>query len=425
MKPIADGTTGVTPLFLYEMSCHLSMPGVDCIFRQKESNMLSAFSFAQTPIIHFGLGKIKALPELIQPFGTHVILLTGASSFTDTRQWTLLRERLNNANLNFYHYVVDREPSPEVIDRAVRQYAGQPIGCVVAIGGGSVLDAGKAIAAMWGKSDSVKDYLEGIGHKEPDGRTLPFIAAPTTSGTGSEVTKNAVLSEVGVQGFKRSLRHDHYVPKIALIDPELAMGASPELTACSGMDAFTQLLEAYLSTNASSFTDMIAWEGLRYIKRSLLRAYREGRDLDARLDMAYASLLSGLALANAGLGTVHGFASSLGGRFSIPHGVICGTLMGSVNKYTFSRLFKDDVAFEKYANVGALFSGQIGKSHESYARYLIELIEEWTSLMKIPKLSDYGVQAADLPLIAEQTSNKNNPIELSIEDRLAILQERL
>lgn len=387
--------------------------------------MLSAFRFAQTPAIHFGLGKIKTLPDVVAGYGKEVLIVTGASSFTKTRQWGMLQERLQNAAIAFHHYTVDREPDPAIIDGAVRTFSDLPIHVVVAIGGGSVLDAGKAIAAMWGKADSVKNYLEGVGDQQPDGATLPLIAVPTTAGTGSEATKNAVISEVGPTGFKKSLRHDNYVPCVALLDPELTLNVPPELTARSGMDAFTQLLEAYLSTNAGAMTDMMAWEGLRYLKKSLLRAYREGRDMDARSDMAYAALLSGLALANAGLGTVHGFASSIGGRFDIPHGVICGTLMAGVNRITLTRLSKEEVAYEKYVRVGALFSGLTGKSREYYAHFFVDLIEEWTEILHIPRLGAYGLQPEDLPAIAQQTSNKYNPVVLTPQELQSVLEKRL
>lgn len=387
--------------------------------------MPSPFQFSRTPSIHFGLGKIRVLPELLKPYGPELLVVTGKGALLRSRQWEQLQERLRGANLRCHHYSVVGEPNPQVVDRAVEEFAAENIGSIVAIGGGSVLDAGKAIAAMWGKKESVRAYLEEVGDKEHDGSTLPLFAIPTTGGTGSEATKNAVLSEVGPDGFKRSLRHDHFVPRFAVIDPELAMTVPPEVTARSGMDAFTQLLESYLSTHASGLTDMVAWEGLRYVKRSLLRASREGRDLDARSDMAYAALLSGISLANAGLGTVHGYASSLGGRFPIPHGVVCATLMGPVNRITFSHLSKDSPAFERYANVGALFAGHSDRSRDYYGRFLINLIAEWTEELNIPRLGEFGVTAEDLPAIAENTGNKYNPVTLTAEERLRVLEERL
>ena len=387
--------------------------------------MLRSYQFASTPHVLFGIGEINNLPNLLSSFGKEVLIVTGRKSFLKSKHWGALKTKLSERGIKWHQYTVKGEPTPETIDLCVRKMADFPLSCVVAIGGGSVLDAGKAIAAMWGKKKSVQDYLEGVGSRKPDGTKLPFIAVPTTAGTGSEATKNAVISQVGKGGFKKSLRHDLYVPNYALIDPELALGTPAAITARCGMDAFTQLLEAYLSTNASPMTDLVAWEGLRFIKRSLIRAYREGRDLDARTDMAYAALLSGIALANAGLGTVHGFASSVGGRFAIPHGVVCATLMGPVNRKTLSKLSKSKVAFDKYAKVGDLFSKKIGKSRKYYARFLIELIEEWTELMEIPRLGTFGVRAKDLPAIAEKTGNKYNPVSLNLEERLAVLKERL
>ena len=184
------------------------------------------------------------------------------------------------------------------------------------------MDAGKSISAMLTKTESIKEYLEGIGTKKHDGKKMPFVAVPTTSGTGSEATKNAVISEIGGRGFKKSLRHDNFVPDSVVIDPRLMISCPQNVTAASGMDVFSQLIEGYLSTNSSPMTDALALSGLRYIKEGLLKSYETGDDIDARGKVAYASYLSGVVLANAGLGTVHGFASPIGGYFDIPHGVV-------------------------------------------------------------------------------------------------------
>ncbi|MEM6631911.1 MAG: iron-containing alcohol dehydrogenase, partial [Bacteroidota bacterium] len=270
--------------------------------------------------------------------------------------------------------------------------------------------------------------LEGVGDKQPKGKKLPFIAVPTTAGTGSEGTKNAVLSEVGTDGFKKSLRHDAFVPNLALIDPELMLSCPPELTASSGMDAFTQLLEAYVSTKRSGMTDALAWEGLQYLAQGLEKAYHDGTDLQARSHMAYAALLSGIALANAGLGVVHGFASSIGGRIDIPHGTLCGTLMGIANRITLKKLLDQNPHSEvvkKYAAVGQLFSQEENRFGMYYANALIDLMEEYTYDFSLPRLSKFGLREGDISQIVSNTGQKNHPVELTTTEMELILRRRL
>ncbi len=390
--------------------------------------MVDGFSLAQTPQIYFGPGKITTLPALIAHYGKHVLVLTGTSSFVASPQWKQLQTQLEDKAVRWDHYVIEREPTPAMIDGCVAQYRNTPIAAVVAVGGGSVLDAGKAIAAMLKTPGWVKDYLEGVGNQNPPGFTLPFIAIPTTSGTGSEATKNAVLSEVGVQGFKKSLRHDNFVPDIALVDPELTLSCPPSITASSGMDAFTQLLESYVSIKANAITDALAISGLQRIQKSLRKAYDDSENIAARADVAYAALLSGITLANAGLGVVHGFASAIGGFFPVPHGVICGTLMGPSNRITLEKLREkgnNPAALAKYAAVGRLFSDKGGKPDTYYEDELMALVEEWTELMKIPKLSAYGIGKKDVEKIVKATGNKNNPAVLDQKELAAVLVARL
>ena len=343
---------------------------------------MNSFSFAATPQLHFGVGKISILPSLIKSFGRKILLITGARSF-DSSFGPKLLDQLESNDISLKRYTIDKEPTPSMIDLCIREFYSFKPDVVVAIGGGSVLDAGKAIAAMLPLNLPVKDYLEGVGRKTHPGIKIPFIAAPTTSGTGSEATKNAVLSETGEGGYKKSLRHNNFVPNAAIIDPELTLSCSRSTTASSGMDAFTQLLESYLSTAANPMTDALAHEGLQRISKSLMKTFMNGDNLEARTDMALAAYLSGITLANAGLGLVHGFASSIGGYFEIPHGVICSRLMGATNKATIRKLRHEKTnhqALAKYATVGKLFTDANAKSENYYSDLLLDTIEILTRI---------------------------------------------
>ncbi|MBK9391562.1 MAG: iron-containing alcohol dehydrogenase [Bacteroidetes bacterium] len=284
--------------------------------------MVNSFQFARIPAIHFGNGIIARLPAFASQFGRRLIIVTGKGSFLNSQQAERLFTDLKKDGFVWQHFIIPGEPSPEIIDQSVNAINDEKIDLVIGIGGGSVLDAGKAVSAMLYKSDSVKEYLEVTGTKTHPGTKVPYIAVPTTSGTGSEATKNAVISQTGAAGFKRSLRHDNFVPEIALVDPELTTRCPADITAASGMDCFTQLTEAYLSDKSGPFTDALALEGLKEIRKSLVRVCIDGSDTGTRSGMSFAALTSGICLANAGLGVVHGFASSMGARYDIPHGVI-------------------------------------------------------------------------------------------------------
>lgn len=390
--------------------------------------MVKSFQFAQTPRIIFGNGTIAELPGIAKAYGNDILLVTGAGSFIHSKHGEYLLHTFEMTGVHYHHVSIAREPSPEMIDQTVIRFRDINIKLVVAIGGGSAIDAGKAISAMLGRSEPVKDFLEVVGNKEHPGTKVPFIAIPTTSGTGSEATKNAVISQIGTLGFKRSLRHDNFVPNIAIVDPELTVNCPPDITAASGMDCFTQLLEAYLSTKATPLTDALALDAIGKLKNALPKAWRMGHDIEARADMAYAAMLSGICLANAGLGAVHGFASSIGGMFIIPHGVVCGTLMASANAVTVKRLKEHqsgNAALQKYAELGKLFSGEEQKSHFYYIDRFIEMLAEWTETMNISRLGKFGIKQADLEKIANNTDIKNNPAKLSKEDLIGILEARL
>ena len=387
--------------------------------------MIKPFFFAALPQLHFGENKISVLSSCVRKYGSSIVLVTGARSFTASRQGHELLQRLRDEPIQYEHFTVAGEPTPSMIDEAVKTFSDALPACVVAIGGGSVLDAGKAISAMLPLNAPVKDYLEGVGNTMHPGKKLPFIAVPTTSGTGSEATKNAVISEIGEHGFKRSLRHDNFVPDIAIVDPMLTVNCPRDITATSGMDAFTQLLESYVSTAANPISDSLALEGLKRIARSLFTAYSDGNNVDARTDMSLASYLSGITLANAGLGLVHGFASPIGGYFNIPHGVICSTLMARCNRITVRKLRKTDpngAALKKYAIVGKLFSPGGNGSDEYYTDLLLEQIEYLAKEMKIPSLADFGIRSEHYPKIVHATDNKNNPVKLDESDMTEVLE---
>lgn len=389
--------------------------------------MVKPFQFAALPRIIFGAGGTEKLPALIKQSGSNIVLVTGEKSFIKSRRAVSLLRKFSEEGISYRIVKIAGEPSPEDIDRNVDLLKGEKFNCVVGIGGGSVLDAGKAISAMIGREESIVDFLEGVGTKEHPGTRIPYIAVPTTSGTGSEATKNAVISRIGKNGFKRSLRHDNFVPDIALVDPELTLSCPVEITAASGMDCFSQMTEAYLSVKSNPFTDALALEGLRAIKNSLRRVVSDGNDLEARTGMSLASLTSGICLANAGLGVVHGFASSVGGRYNIPHGIICGTLMAASNEVTVRKLrdsVSDSPAMNKYASLGRLFLGDGVSQEDKLINDFIEFLYRMTEEMHFPGLREAGVTEDELEVIAENTDCKNNPVSLDTGELLEILKMR-
>lgn len=392
--------------------------------------MTLSFKFKPTPALVFGAGKVMELPRLAEGFGKKLLIVAGGSSFTSGSVWPMLERALQEAGFTIILNHIANEPAPEDIDRISDRYKGDHVDAVVAIGGGSALDAGKAISAMLVENGSVADFLEGVGSRKPSGRKLPFIAVPTTSGTGSEATSNAVISSVGSGGFKKSLRHDNFIPDLALIDPQLTLSCPKALTVACGMDAFTQLVEAYLSTNSSPITDALALDGIQAVIRSLAKAVTDSTDLKARSDLSYASYLSGIVLANAGLGTIHGFASALGGYFPAPHGTLCGTLMAETNRCTLEALLHDPasataaVALSKYATLGRLAGAQTSSQAES-GQGFISYLEHLTSIFSLPKLSAFGVQHHDLKRIVDASENKYNPVQFSDDQLGRILLARL
>ena len=392
---------------------------------------MQRLSFSRIPALRFGPGSVSELADILSNYGTSVLILTGASSLARSGKKRKLEEDFAEKGLDAVFMTVRSEPSPELVDNAVLRFRRRFIDVVCAIGGGSVIDAGKAVSAMLPSGDLVSDYLEGVGTGAVhDGRKTPFVAVPTTAGTGSEATKNAVLSHVGRGGFKKSLRHDNFVPDIAVIDPELAVDCPRSVTAASGMDALCQLIESFVSIKANPLSDTLAISGIEHASNGLVPACTTGSDnVDARGDMAYAAFLSGVTLANAGLGVVHGFASSVGGMRAIPHGVICGTLLAEATAVTIEKLRTQGAAgkpfLDKYARAGRLLSGGAAHENKDDCDRLVDILRGLTDELDMPRLGDYGITAFNVKAILDKTSAKNNPGGLDREDMRRILEARL
>ncbi|MBN1413401.1 MAG: iron-containing alcohol dehydrogenase [Spirochaetales bacterium] len=381
--------------------------------------MKKPFEFIFNPHVIFGCGSIQKLPSLIKSRSQNVLLVLGGRSFGESSVCEKLQTSLKNEGIEHSVYNVPAEPSPGTINKAVDDYRERGYDLVAAIGGGSALDAGKAISAMLCEDGPVEDYLEGSDRKILSGRKKPFIAVPTTSGTGSEATKNAVISQVGKNGFKLSLRHDNYVPDLALIDPELTLSCPEHITVYCGLDALSQLVESYISTKSNSLSDTLAENGLQVFGRSFTSLVSGNlQDIEARTGMAYAAFLSGLTLANAGLGAVHGVAGPMGGMFPIPHGAGCALLlkgiMAETEKYLLDR-DKDNPALKKMKKIAFLLSGREGLN-------LSEALADLYMSLKLPGLDVFGIRREDLPDIAARANNKNHPVQLSGEDFVNVLR---
>lgn len=373
----------------------------------------------------------KKLPDLLGKFGPKILLVTGRASF-DTS--SICRELLGllNSQFELRRVRVEGEPSPWLVDDAVAEHKSFSPDVVLAIGGGSAMDAGKAIAGLLPSGDSVMCYLEGVGRGRMfSGPTVPFIAVPTTAGTGGETSKNAVLSVTGANGFKKSFRHESLVAKHVVLDPELTLSCPPRVSAACGMDALTQLLESYVSRRANPMTDALAISGLQRIRNNLLIVVQNGEDMRARSHMLYASSVSGLTLANAGLGSVHGLASPLGAFFPINHGEACGTLLAEAVAINIQAMQKREAthpSLDKYAEAGRILSGDVHLDKHQALEKLVCLLRSWCEQLAMPRLHAFGVSAANIPKIMTHISGASmsgNPIELEQEEIEQLIRSRL
>ena len=369
----------------------------------------------------FECGSRSQLPGIINSFGNRALIV---HSKTHPLVPGIL-ECLGSTGIEIIPFGVSGEPTTKVISELLTAIFGARIDCVLAIGGGSVVDTGKALSALLTNPGDLMDYLEIVGKGLPlRNSPTPFIAVPTTSGTGSEVTKNAVLGVPGVH-IKVSLRSPMMIPRVALIDPELAVSMPAAVTASTGMDAIVQLIEPFVSIKSNSFTDAICRQGLKAASGSIHIAYHDPDDLNARVAMSFASLCGGLALANAGLGAVHGFAGVIGGMYAIPHGTVCAALLAAVlqtnNKALIARQPNNPVRQKFSELAGILLNTDHAELSESVS-WAREKCEEFG----IPKLSDLGVKRNEFDEICEKSaassSMKGNPITLDLSELKEILQ---
>ena len=388
------------------------------------SSALLRFEFATAARVVFGGGTLRELGTIAQPLGRRALVVTGRNS--DRAQPALAQ--LAGAGLGTVVFAVPGEPTTDLVRAGVELARREQCDMVVAFGGGSAIDAAKAIAALLTNGGELLDYLEVIGQARPLVRpSAPVIAIPTTAGTGCEVTRNAVLASPEHR-FKVSLRSQHLLPRVAIVDPELTHGLPRAITAATGLDALTQLIEPYVCLRANPMTDAVCAEGIRRVARSLLRACNQPDDAPAREDMALASLFGGMALANAGLGAVHGFAAPLGGMFPAPHGAVCATLLPHVMEMNVRALASrtpGSGALRRYEEVARWLTGQADATAADGVRWVRDLC----AALGIPPLRTYGVAGGDVPVIVEKatqaSSMKANPILLTNQELLEVLTAAL
>lgn len=398
-----------------------------------------AFQLARIPPVRFGAGRLAQLPETAAALGRRALLVTGASSLRASGRLEAAIASLEAAGISVRHVAIEGEPSTAFIDSARDSLRDAGLDLVIGIGGGSVIDGAKALSAMLPHRNSVLEHLEDVGSNRPhSGVKLPFVAVPTTSGTGGEMTKNAVLSRVGRDGYKKSLRHDSLIPDAVIVDPELMLSCPRGVTAACGMDALTQLLEPFLSPASSPAVDSLVVGALERVRDCLLPACGGGAgDVEVRAGMAYASMISGIALANAGLGIVHGLASPVGGFFPVPHGVVCGTLVAEATAANLAALRAEERAggaplgrarraLARYAEAGRILAPRSGRGSEAAdGDALVERLREWIEALQLPRLGAFGIAEGDLDRIAGAAHNRNNPVQLNRQQILAVLAARL
>lgn len=369
------------------------------------------FEFATAQRIVFGAGASAQVAPAAREMGQRPLLVASRSARCDAI-----------AALACETLIAEGEPTVEFVRRGAERARAASCDLVIGFGGGSAIDAGKAIAALLGNGGDPLDYIEVIGRGQPLSRpSAPFIAVPTTAGTGSEATRNAVLASPEHR-VKASLRSAGMLPRLAVVDPDLTFGLPPAVTASTGLDALTQLIEPFVCVRANPMTDLYAREGIRLAARSLVRAYEDGSDRAAREEMSLASLYGGICLANAGLGAVHGFAAPVGGAFPAPHGAVCAALLPYVMQVNIRALrARGGAALERYAEVARILAGRPEAAPEEG----VEWVRRTCGTLRVPPLAAYGVRREDVPGLvdnaARASSMKGNPIALTPEELNEIL----
>ena len=383
------------------------------------------FEFATATRIIFGNGRLDDIGILASEYGAPcALIVTGKRTERAKEVCELLEER----HIKYALFSVPEEPTIEIVRRGVQKAKAAECTMVIGFGGGSALDAGKAIAALLTNGGDPLDYLEVIGKGKPiTAPAAPYVAIPTTAGTGTEVTRNAVLKSPEHQ-VKVSLRSPLLLPRVALIDPELTHSMPPDLTAATGLDAFTQVLEPFVSNKANPLTDAVCREGMRRVARSLRRAHEDGDDIEAREDMAIVSLFGGLALANAKLGAAHGFAGPAGGMFPAPHGAICARVLPDVmaaNVWALQQRDPDNPALRRYDEIAAILTGR----RNADAVEGVVWVRDLCKALNVPPLSQYGMTAGDIPTLVEKaaksSSMQGNPIKLTPDEMQEILNQAI
>jgi alcohol dehydrogenase class IV len=382
------------------------------------------FEFATSSRIIFGSHKLESIGSLAASLGHQVLVISGAPPSITNRLSSLLEQ----SGIKFSTSEVENEPTVDNIRSTIELAHQDFFDEVIGIGGGSALDTSKVVSALLTNPGDVSDYLEIIGSNKPLlNPSLPLIAIPTTSGTGSEVTRNAVISSPD-HHVKVSLRSPYLLPHMAVIDPELTLTLPPSITAVTGLDALTQLIEPYTCIDPNPLTDVLCMEGIRRIACSLYDAYDHEDNLAAREDMSLSALFSGLALANARLGAVHGLAGSIGGEIPVHHGAMCAALLPHVMSTNISALQNrspEHPALERYSKIGKLLSGDPGAGAEAG----IQWVSGFCAHANVQPLSKYGLSEALCPRIIERafkaSSMRGNPITLSVVELRNILQMSL